>query len=164
MCLFVRKIDRSKWLQNDIRQGERVSADAITHCMKTQNNTLSVWQIEADDNVDEAVLAIVAGHQHLESIDVITLTPAYLAQAGIEYTASKGRTPVTDLAETHINLIQLTYEKLGVIAYHVVDRIVQERIVRYTKGTQKEMLKQAIHQGRLSLEDLNENVRKHLST
>lgn len=45
MTLLVRKINRAKWMQNDILSEQDVSADAITICMKTVGNTLSVWQI-----------------------------------------------------------------------------------------------------------------------
>ena len=39
MRLLVRKIQKSKWMQNDILNGEPVSGDAITNCLKTKNNT-----------------------------------------------------------------------------------------------------------------------------
>ena len=133
MSLLIRKVNKSKWFQNDIKEREPVSADAITSCLRTYGNTLSVWEIESGDELDEAVLAIVAAHQHLESIDVIHLSPEYLTKNGIDCVHSKGRTPVDDLAENHVDLAKLTYEKLGVIAYHIVDRIVEHGMVRYTR-------------------------------
>jgi len=115
MSLFVRKIIKSKWYQTDIENGDDVSADAITNCMKTKQNTLSVWEIESPDELDNAVLAIVSQHQHLETIDVVKLDSVSLVENEIVWVESRGLTPIDDLVDTHFDLSELTYPKLGII-------------------------------------------------
>lgn len=73
MGLLVRKINRSKWPQEDEKNVFKVASDAITICLKSCGNTLSVWEIDNEQNLDEAVLALASGFQHLESIDVVML-------------------------------------------------------------------------------------------
>jgi hypothetical protein len=90
MSLLVRKIDKGKWLQTNISGGEDVSADAVTNCLRTKGNALSVWGVETEAEIDEAVLAIVTGHQHLETIDVVSLSPEHLAVNGIDYQQTQG--------------------------------------------------------------------------
>src|SRR5680860_1384079 len=72
--LLVRKIEKAKWMQNDILNGEEVSADAITNCTRTNKNKLSLWFIQDESNLDDAVLALTSQAQHLETIDTVSYT------------------------------------------------------------------------------------------
>lgn len=54
MAYYVRKISRSKWQDNPLSTNEEkalqeirnVAADAITNCIKTTGNRLSIWRVE----------------------------------------------------------------------------------------------------------------------
>lgn len=162
MSLLVRKIDKSKWLQTDICNDEDVSADAVTNCMRTKQNTLSVWQIASESEMEEAVLAIASGHQYMETIDVIPLESQYLQDNGIDCLSTNGRTPVENMVQHHVDLSNLSYTKLGTIAYHTVDRIKKGKMKRYTIGRIKDLLREAIDNGKLRAEDLSDSVRVKL--
>jgi hypothetical protein len=162
--LFVRKIDKAKWLQTDIIGGADVSADAITNCIRTKNNTLSVWEISTEDEVDEAALAVVSSGQHLETFDVVLMNAEHLHANGLEAIPQResALTPVEDLKDAHRDLAMLTYSKLGIIARHIVDRFRQEKIIRFTEGTLKSLLSDAIKNGRIRPDDLDENIQRKL--
>ena len=57
MSLLIRKINRNRWLEEDEVPND-VPADAITGCMRTQRNTLSVWEVPDEGKIDEAVKEI----------------------------------------------------------------------------------------------------------
>jgi len=158
MSLLVRKIDKAKWLQNDIVRGEDISADAITNCMKTYRNTLSAWQIDNDAEIDDAVLAIVSSHQHLDTIDIVCISKDRLDQNGINMKSTPGRTPVEDLTNKHIDIANLTYKTLGDVAYHIVKAFCEQNVKRYTRGSLKKLLKEAINSGRLDIANLEPSV------
>lgn len=99
MSLLVRKIEKAKWMQNDIVGSEDISADAITNCMKTTGNTLSTWQIPGDNEIPEAILAIVSGHQYLDTIDIVCLDRSSLEIQGIALQSTLGNTPIQDLID-----------------------------------------------------------------
>jgi len=162
MSLLVRKIEKAKWLQNDILSGEDISADAITNCMKTTGNTLSTWLIRTLDEVPEAVLAIVSSHQHIDTIDVVCLDRSLLEGQGINLHSTPGKTPVRDLVDRHIDISNLAYKSLGILANHIVNGVKEEKAVRYTKGMIKRLLNSAINEGRLQEIDLHESVRSKL--
>ena len=105
MSLLVRKIEKGKWLQNDILNGQEISADAITNCMKTIRNTLSTWHIANEEQIDDAVLAIVSAHQHLDTIDVVYISQDKLNKFGISMKNTPGQTPVDDLIVRTLLLI-----------------------------------------------------------
>ena len=162
MSLLVRKIEKAKWMQNDIISGEDISADAITNCLKTKGNTLSVWEVDTENHVEQAVLAIAASAQHIETIDVVLMNPEYLIESDVDYIQSEIPLPVEDLINMHHDICKITYKKLGIIAYHIADKIREQKIIRYTEGRLKGILKEAIEMGKLDIENLNYDVRKKL--
>ena len=162
MSRLVRKIDRAKWLQNDIANGQEVSADAITNCMKTKANTLSVWEIDSASALDDAVLAMASQFDHLDTIDVVVLDESELDRAGLRIAATPGTTPVKRLADIHRDITALTYRTLGIVADFTVKCFQQDSVRRFTRGQLISLLKSAIHQGEITETDLKERVRSAL--
>jgi len=163
MGLLVRKINRGKWPKVDNNDVFEISSDAITSCLRSTKNTLSVWEINSENDLDEAVLALVANFQRLESIDVVLLDGQDLIKANVKCIQTKGITPVKDLEDTHYDLSELDYFRVGLIAEHISKRIFLKKIKRYTITDLKRILVKAIDENRLSLEDLNESVRKKIA-
>ncbi|MDF7822141.1 hypothetical protein P1X15_31290 [Runella sp. MFBS21] len=93
--IFVRKYNRAKWEQNNREYHfEETPSDAITNCIKTSGNTLSVWEITDISQIDEAILAIASGMNNLDSIDIIFLDSDFFKTNNIQYEETEGRTPV----------------------------------------------------------------------
>jgi len=162
MSLIVRKIERGKWMQNNILSGADVSADAITNCMKTKNNSLSVWEVSRKDEVDDIVLALASQSEHIETMDVIVLDRTTLISSGLQLQETDSPTPVRELSQRHRDIVQLTYLSLGVLARITVDAIRNNTLQRYTRGKIKKLIDNAIAAGRLNREGLKENVKSHL--
>jgi leucyl aminopeptidase (aminopeptidase T) len=162
MSLLVREIVKAKWMQHEILSVEDVSADAITNCMKTKENTLSAWQVAEEKTIEDAALAIVSSHQHLDTIDVVCLDPSSLESNGIKLQSIPGNTPVKYLKDQHIDICDLTYRTLGTVAEQIVHVLKEGKDVRYTKGKIKKLLKDAIDQGHLQRDDLDESLSKKI--
>ena len=160
---LIRKINKAKWFQIDIMKDNDVAADAITNCLKTTRNTLSVWNIENEDDIEKAVLAIASSLEHIETIDIVILNTDALLAFGIHIITSSGITPIESLKEIHRDLSGLTFSKLGQIKDHIVERIRNDKLKRYTKGKLKKILLDAINKGVLEIEDLNDSVRNKLT-
>ncbi len=158
MSLLVRKIDKAKWLQNNIVNCDDVSADAITNCMKTSENKLSTWHIEEEESLDEAVLAIVSAHKHLDTIDIVWMNQDQLSESGIKMQNTQGLTPVVDLVDSHVDIKNLTYKSLGTVASCIVQALAEEKVRRYTRGALKKLLHKAIDSKRLDPERLDPSV------
>ncbi len=160
--MLVRKITKSKWFQNDILNGAEVSADAITNCLKTTKNTLSVWRVDNEETIEEAVLAIVANQQYLETIDVVLLDEEYFLKYQIKIENTEGNTIVEDLKNTHVDLIELDYNSLGKVAKHIIESINNDKSKRFTLAKLREIIQRAIENKRLKLSDLHEGIQKKL--
>lgn len=162
MSFLVRKINKAKWFQIDVMQSDDISADAITNCLKTSKNTLSVWHIETEEDLDKAVLAIVANQEHLDTIDVVILDEPSLNNYNLNIVASPGDTPVASLIEAHRDIAELTFTKIGQVKDHIVQRIRNQKLKRYTVSSLKKILTNAINEGLLQKEDLNESIRNKI--
>lgn len=160
---LVRKVNKAKWFQIDILNNSDVTADAITNCLKTTNNTLSVWSIKEENDVNNAVLAISSGLDHIETIDVVILEKETIEKHKIKIVVSNGNTPISTFVNSHRDLSNLTFTKLGFIKDHIVERIRENKLKRFTKGTLIKMLKQAIDDGILQLIDLKESIREKIN-
>ncbi|GCC53700.1 hypothetical protein SanaruYs_39450 [Chryseotalea sanaruensis] len=162
MSYLVRKVNKAKWFQIDILKDDDVSADALTNCLKTTNNTLSVWRIDNEADLDSAILAIVANQDHLDTIDIVILEESSLEGYNINIVASPGETPVASLISAHRDLSQLTFSKIHDIKNHIVERIRNDKLKRYTVASLKKILNSAIERGLVKQEDLKESLRKKI--
>lgn len=162
MSWLVRKIEKGKWLQNKTEIVDDISADAITNCMKTSKRTLSTWRIKSEEYIDDAVLAMVSGHKHLDTIDVVLIDQEKLVKSGVKIETTPGLTPVSDLVNRHVDIASLTYKSLGIVANEIMISFPKDKVKRYTRKTLKKLLNAAINSGRLSIEDLELSIAKKL--
>ncbi|MBN1570613.1 MAG: hypothetical protein JXA73_22410 [Acidobacteria bacterium] len=163
MRLLVRKIEAAKWRQNDIINGAEVSADAITGSLKTASNSLSVWMIESESALNDAVLAFVAEGQHVESMDFAYFDQSALEAVGLQIVNSLGRTPIEDMKQSHRDIVALTYRSLGLMANIIVDCFRTEKTRRFTKLALQNLLREAIQNKRLNPLELNPKIREDIS-
>jgi hypothetical protein len=162
MSFLVRKINKAKWYQINVSENTDASADAITNDLKTSNNSLSVWQINDETELTEAILAIVANLDHLETIDVVLFSSGLIEELKLETLASPGLTPVEDLKNKHIDITNLTYSKLGLISKAIISDLRDSKTHRFTKVQLKGILTKAVDENRIGLEHLSEGVSSKL--
>jgi hypothetical protein len=118
MPLLIRRINRVKWEQI-VNTGidKDVSADAITNCLKTFNNDLSVWHIESDKDLEKAILALITGRSQtkLSTLHIVIIDETVALNKGLSLSNTNGDTVVKELINTHKDLTNLTYSKLGIV-------------------------------------------------
>lgn len=164
MAFLVRKFNKAKWLQTDLTVTNDVGADAVTGCLNTKGNSLSVWQIddETSTNIDTAVLAIVSKHHHLESFDVVILDEAVIAAHSILIEENPGDTPVDSLRDRHRDISNLTFASLGHVKDAIVDELRSDNTVRITVGHLKRIINQAVADKLLVASDLSSSIQSKL--
>ena len=163
---LARKITRAKWAATpDFSTGE-IPADAVTVDLRTQQNSLSFWRCRTDtaSDVEEAALAIAAAGTRIDRLDIVWLADDKLQDNGLNLANSTGRTPVTDMADQHVDLIRLDCVRLGSVARRVIDAIEAERHCRLTKAHVKRLIVSAIGQGRIDRATLHDRLREDLAS
>jgi hypothetical protein len=162
MALLIRKIEYNKWMERRILEGEQPSGDAITNCMKTKGNTLSLWSIDNEDELEEAVLAIAAQFNNLDAIDVLKIDPLLIQAKGLPVEACPGLTPYVGFVNNHLHVVNLDYMSLGLMADVIVESIRQEGRKRVTFGELKRIIIKAVEEGKIQWADLKPDVQKKI--
>lgn len=163
MSLLVRKIELGKWKQNqDLNELNNISADVITNCLKTKGNTISTWKIDSEDNLSDAVLAMISTCQHLDTINVVCLSGEVVTGNGLELNETPAKTPIEKFNNTHVDICNLTYLKIGKVADIIRDIVINDKYVRYTSNQLKGILQQAIANKILIKDQLAPDVQKKI--
>lgn len=91
MAYYVRKISRSKWQEDPLSADEekallevkKVAADAVTNCIKTTGNKLSLWRVEEKrDSIDD-IIPLIVGFERPDTCDIIYISDEVFLQEGI---------------------------------------------------------------------------------
>ena len=159
---LARKISRAKWdAKEGLSKGE-ISADAVTADLRTQENKLSFWRCGSETEVEDAALAIAAAGERVDKLDIVWIDEGELQTDGQTLEDTEGRTHVTELVKRHVDICRLDYVRLGNVAHHVITAIEEDRYIRLSKGRVTKILVAAVRQGRVDLNDLEEDVQKQV--
>lgn len=162
MAFLIRKIDMPCW--EIMEQASPVNADAITRCLRTKDNTLSVWRVEAKELITDGLLAIASSQDHLRKIDIVVLDEQSLIDGDISIANVPGNSPCEELNDLHRDLAELTVHSLDVISSVVANEIRnKENLHSYTIASLKALLESAVNSGRIEPGSLKPDVRKKLS-
>lgn len=159
MPLLVRRISRAKW--GDVSaQDYETSADAITGCLRTSDNTLSTWLIESENEINDAILALITGSRQTEisSMHIIYFDEQMISDKKLNLDATNGDTVVESLKSNHRDITGLTFLKLGDVRDIVIDSIQNDRYMNITRTALKKILKEALSKGLINIDDLNPDM------
>jgi hypothetical protein len=164
MAYLVRKIARGKW--SDFSSLEELSADVITADLRTQNNTLSVWKIDDESKLDDAILALATSKNvtEIDKMYVVIISEKSLSDMNFSIkNTEKGDTVVEELADTHRDVEGLKYPTLGKFATVILEQLQHEREILKTKKDIENILKNAIYAKRLDTTKLSDKLREKIS-
>ena len=162
---LVRMVSLAKWdTPADLPLGS-IPADAVTTDLKTTENTLSFWKsrTSSEDDIREAVLALVAGRTSIEKIEIVWLEDSSLQSDTMQLIENRGRTLIEDLVDSHTDLRPLSHQSLSQVAEAVASAIRRGRSRQFRKKEVSEMLEQAVNESRVPLQSLPEKIRAKLS-
>ena len=107
-------------------------------------------------------MAIAAGRERIDKLDIVWLDEENMRADSQDLRESAGRTPVSDLVDSHVDLVGLNYNLLGMVARRVVDAIEENRYRRLTKRRVKNLIAKAHQEGRISVSLLSEKLREEI--
>ena len=139
---------------------EDITADTVVSELKTIGNKLSVWKIENDEDIIDAFIALASNSDYLGTIDAIKIDSEKMKD--LEFDTEVGDTPAIAINEKHRNIINLNYVSLGKVISAIIDAFQKNQNIRKRKSEIKEILKKACGEGKLKLDDLSQDIQKHL--
>lgn len=161
---LARSVRRSKWPSQPNVRVEDFPADTITGDLRSKNNSLSFWHCNSSnkDEIDESVLAIAAGRERVEKLELVWINRADLESFGQAVIRSEGLAPVADLVDQHFDLCRLDYRRLGELASQMHSAMKSGQYQLLSRSEVREILADAVLQNRLRLSDLNPKIQNEI--
>ncbi len=166
MTYYVRKIARSKWPQEILSdntekaqlQINSVSADAITNCIKTTQNKLSLWKVEERTDTIEDIIPLLVGFDKPDTCDIIYISEEDLKAEGLilEQSSEDANVRIEELKCRHYNAIVNNYEGLGKFSKVVLKSLNNHK--RYTSSVVKKKLKSMLNNNEINREVVSEEL------
>ena len=171
MAYYVRKIARSKWQETHLSSNEaqareevkRVKADAITNCIKTSDNKLSLWRVDdKKDSIDD-IVPLIIGFERPDTCDVVYISEEVFSeeQITLEQSSDDANTPIEELKQYHYNAIVKDYEGLGKFAKVVLKSLDNQK--RFKGKEVKTKLKDMLNNHEIEREMISEKLYEKLS-
>ena len=152
------------WNPTEYTGNDGLRADALTKEFRTTNDTLSFWKCEdTPENLAEIALALAGSMTELSKFWIVLTEQDFLESKGFKLKATLGKTPIQDLRDRHIDIIELDAISLAMLAQEITQLSRQsQNCYPFTKKKVHELLRNAIENGRLLIEDLDENLAQKL--
>jgi hypothetical protein len=162
MVYLVRKIAPAKW--SSARSLEVLSADALTADLRTTDNTLSLWEISGEDELNDAVLALAISKKakKFEKMDLVLIPKDTILAKQLSIRESPGDTFAEKLSDTHREVVDLKYPSLGVFAQIIIDLFSEKAPITITKTKVENIVKAAYHNKTIDVSCLPEDMKKIL--
>jgi hypothetical protein len=170
MSACVRKYNPAKWTEclNGCR--DAIPADAITICLRTSNNTLSVWHLLSPDDecefVDIAIAMTLTNADRsgsIDTIDFVYIELDRLIELGLTVVETPGNTLYESYRDKHLDISDLDYPSLGIVSDALKSQMSNQKIKRIERGKIKSRIKQLIRSGEIqNHESFPERLRKEL--
>lgn len=161
MSRYVRKLINKNWLDKEIVSNnewlapDSILADALKNFSSSENE-LSVFLLENDDQIELILSAIVASSKSFDNTDYVIIDHSLIDELDIAIEEYPGKTFNNSVNKLHLNLKQLSAEKVIKLARAVQE---QGQIGRVGKTRIAAALQRQIIEGHLNENQLTEEVR-----
>lgn len=154
---------KAKWEQDKDKKVKDISSDIITNCLKTSQETLSIWYAENDDEIDKAIIALSANRDFINKLDYIILEDDDIKKYNLEINKSEGNSPYIEFNENHYDIVNINYSILGNVAEMILQKIKSgEKINRISEANIKAKLKKAMEKNILNKQQMSKDLLKEI--
>jgi hypothetical protein len=163
--VLARKFTPAKWAKSEfIDDDNDVQADAITICLRTTNNSLSLWNYIKDtdghDNLTDIVYNFLCQQEKLCSIYIILLEKEVIVNKGLNVEQTPGEAILESLKDQHFCVNNLTDKKLLSFAELMKTKYDNDSYSQFTPLELKNILLEKWENSTFSLNQLNRERQK----
>lgn len=161
MDVLVRKVSAAKWKKLPADDADDVAADAVTGgCIRTTDDTLSFWATSSNDEAvmrSGPLLAIAMMGQRADTFHAVVVTTEELDQLEIAWARTAGRTPVTDLRNTHVDAACLRMTTIMRLARLIATKVRGDEVVTVTRKQVVDLIAAGVRAGRVDVDSFASN-------
>lgn len=159
---LIRKVSLAKWKGCLTSDGDYISADAVTACLRTTGNSLSVWKADSEDEKKCALLALVASLQRLDAIEYVILNEDDLKIGNLGVIKTEVDNPAIPPKELHHDIVNLDHGTLKVVAKLIKKEVSENKFSRLSRSEAKEILSEALRMNFIIKDKLSDQLLKAL--
>lgn len=132
----------------------------MTSELKTDHNTLSLWEASNPEEIDDVFVALASNLDSIGTMCIVKIEEDLLKDFIIDN--QLGDTPAIEINARHHNVTELNYVNMGKVIQGIVDSLAADGLERRTKGQMRKLLVEAYKKGTLDMEKLSENLRTEI--
>lgn len=150
-----------------VNRADATTAGDVISDLRTQNNTLSVWRADSDEDIKDALIALSLNRNDVSKVIALLLDESELAAMQINFsdkTIGKAPGAIDSIKKKHCDLLEIDYKRLGILSDYMM-RIVHDKNKRIeiTKPNLKTLLEQYKDEKKIKVEEMNVDLRKRLN-
>ena len=164
MNAFLRKLNgQQRWLDaSDWTPLDESPADCLAD-LKTDNNDLSLYKLEDDDEDAKALriaVALRAGAVAVDNVDVIIFPEDLFAGLGITINPTSGETPDPVVNAWHVDAVKVSARQIAAIADRLRISLDEEKahLKRWLRRDVEAELASALKAQRLQIDQVNPKI------
>lgn len=120
--MYLRMINKkAKWEESKKTRIPELSSDIITNCLRTTEETLSLWHIDDIHKIDDAIIALASNRDLIQKLDYLIIPDEYIEKYDLHLKENDGKSPYEDFNKEHRDIINVDYEKLGIVSEMILD-------------------------------------------
>lgn len=150
-----------------VHRPDATTAGDVISDLRTQNNTLSVWRADSQEDINDAIVAMSLNRTDVSKIIALLLDEAELSVMQIGFSDTQpGKAPgaIESIKQKHRDLVEIDYKRLGILSDYML-RIVHDKTkrVELTKPELKKLLEQYKEGHKIVLDEMNNDLRNKLN-
>ena len=158
----------SRWDGNTfVNRPDATTAGDVISDLRTQNNTLSVWRADSDEDINDALVALSLNRTDVQKVIALLLDENDLAAMQIDYSDKlPGKAPgaIDSIKKKHRDLLEIDYKRLGILSDYMMSIVHdKEKRVELSKPSVKNLLEEYRKNGMIEVEEMNEDLRSNLN-
>ena len=163
---YVRKLNNrtNSYKIKEMKKVREIQSDFLRQEMGTQGNTLSFWKCSDLNDLKDTIKAIILSTTEIKLSEFVLLDSELVKEKGLEIDEEEaGKTGYKGFSNLHINIKNLTYEKIGDLldVYKItLDNATKEYV--YKKDDIKELINQVIQDDLLDEEKVHPDLLKDI--
>lgn len=150
-----------------VHRPDATTAGDVISDLRTQNNTLSVWRADSDEDINDAIVAMSLNRNDVSKMIALLLDEEELTAMQIDFSdKNPGKAPgaIEDIKKKHRDLVEIDYKRLGVLSNYML-KIVHDKSKRIevSKPNMKKLLEQYRDGKKIILDEMNDDLRNNLN-
>lgn len=157
----------SRWNGSTVvNRSDATTAGDVISDLRTQNNTLSVWRADSEEDINDAIVAMSLNRTEVSKMVALLLDEKELEAMQIFFSDKlPGKAPgaIDSIKNKHRDLLEIDYKRLGILSDYMLNIVHdKQKRVEFTKPNLKKLLEEYKQGRKINVEEMNGDLRSNL--